>query len=181
MKFSGAERRQERTPGSITGGRGRQKQRHMNDKDLRRAKALARLLDSAIGIPGTPIRVGVDAILGIIPGAGDIAGAVLSSYIILAAARRGAPAEVLWRMVANVTIDTAFGAIPLVGDLFDVAYKSNVRNVEILERFAESPRKVTRRSRLLGVAILVAAVLVVIGLATLGVLLARAIWQLLTA
>src|SRR5687767_2496107 len=104
-----------------------------NDADVRRARALARALDTAIGVPGTPLRIGADAILGLIPGAGDIVGAALSSYIVLAAARRGAPPAVLWRMVANVAIDTAIGAIPVLGDLFDVAWKSNTKNVELLE------------------------------------------------
>jgi hypothetical protein len=151
-----------------------------NDADVRRARTLARALDTAIGVPGTPLRIGADAILGLIPGAGDIVGAALSSYIVLAAARRGAPPAVLWRMVANVAIDTAIGAIPVLGDLFDVAWKSNTMNVELLERFVAEPKNVTTRSRWIGVLIVIAVLLVLVGLATLGFLVARAIWQLIT-
>jgi hypothetical protein len=151
-----------------------------NDADVRRARALARALDTAIGVPGTPLRIGADAILGLIPGAGDIVGAALSSYIVLAAARRGAPPVVLWRMVANVAIDTAIGAIPVLGDLFDVAWKSNTMNVELLERFVAEPKNVTTRSRLIGALVVIAVLLVLVGLAALGFLVARAIWQLIT-
>lgn len=152
-----------------------------NDRDLRRARSLARALDTAVGIPGTPLRIGADAILGLIPGAGDVAGAALSAYIVLAATRKGAPPAVLWRMVANVAIDTAIGAIPVLGDLFDVAWKSNTMNVELLERFVAHPQKVTTRSRAIGILVVTIVLLVLIGLGTLGVLLARAIWQLITS
>lgn len=132
-----------------------------------------------MGVPGTPLRIGLDAVLGVIPGAGDVAGAALSGYIILAAARRGVPREVLWRMLANVAIDTGFGAIPLLGDVFDVAWRSNMANVDLLERHAVNPREVAASSRRAGV--MVSAVLIVLlaGVVTLGVLIARAIWQLL--
>jgi uncharacterized protein DUF4112 len=151
-----------------------------NDSELARARALSRILDSAVGIPGTPLRIGLDAILGIIPGGGDILGAALSGYIVLIAARRGIPRPVLWRMLANVAIDTGFGAVPLIGDMFDVAWRSNTKNVDLLERHAASPRETTRRSRLLGFAVAALILLALAGLATLGFLLARAVWQLIT-
>src|SRR5688500_16273473 len=99
-----------------------------NTGDLRSSRALARILDTAVRIPGTQIRFGLDALLGLIPGAGDVAGALLSSYIILAAARQGAPRAVLLRMIGNVALDSMVGAIPVLGDIFDVAFKSNARN-----------------------------------------------------
>jgi len=147
-----------------------------NDKDLDRARALARVLDSAIGIPGTPVRLGLDAILGLIPGAGDLIGGVLSGYIILAAARNGASRAVLLRMIGNVAIDTAIGSIPLIGDLFDVAFKSNIRNVVLLERLSTQPAAVEQSSRRLGVMVVVLLTLVLLGLVTLGVLVARLVW-----
>jgi hypothetical protein len=152
-----------------------------NDAELRRARALARVLDTAIGIPGTPLRIGADAILGVIPGAGDVLGAALSGYIVLAAARKGAPPSVLWRMVANVAIDTAIGSIPLLGDLFDVAWKSNTMNVALLERYVAEPQTVTTKSRMVAALVVIVVLLVLIGLGTLGFLLARAIWQLLSS
>jgi hypothetical protein len=152
-----------------------------NDRDLARARALSRILDSAIGIPGTPLRIGLDAIIGVIPGAGDIMGAVLSGYIVLTAARRGVPRAVLWRMLANVAIDTGCGAVPLLGDFFDVAWRSNTRNVDLLERHSRIPREVERTSRLYGFAVVAVILILLAALAALGFLIARAVWQLLTS
>lgn len=98
-----------------------------------RARAIARLLDTAFRVPGTNIRFGLDGILGLIPGVGDVAGAALSGYVILTAARAGAPSTLLARMLANVGIDALVGAVPLLGDLFDVAFRANVRNATLLE------------------------------------------------
>ena len=101
---------------------------------LRRLERLAIALDSAIVIPGTRIRFGADAVLGLFPGGGDVVGAVLSGYIVVAAARLGLPAKDLARMIVNVVTDTALGAVPIAGDLFDVYWKANLRNIEILRR-----------------------------------------------
>lgn len=150
-------------------------------KDVDNARALARVLDTAIGIPGTKLRVGLDALLGLIPGAGDAVSAALSGYIILAAARAGASRPVLVRMIGNVVLDTIVGSIPIVGDLFDVAFRANSRNVALLERLAIDPATVDRGSRRVGIIALVILALVLVGLVTLGVLLARLIWKLLTS
>ena len=149
-------------------------------KDLDNARALARVLDTAIGIPGTRIRVGLDAILGLIPGAGDAVSAALSGYIILAAARAGASRPVLLRMVGNVVLDTLIGAVPVLGDLFDIAFRSNARNVALLERHAVDPVAVDRGTRRFGVIIVAVLVLVILGIVTLGFMLARMLWGLLT-
>lgn len=113
-----------------------------------RVRRLARLLDAAVRIPGTGIRIGLDAVLGLIPAGGDVAGAVLSAWIVLTAARLGAPAPVLVRMTGNLVLDALLGAVPLVGDLFDVGWKANLRNVVLLERHLESPDRTRRRSAL---------------------------------
>lgn len=136
-------------------------------------------MDSAVGIPGTPWRIGLDAFLGLIPGAGDAIGAALSGYILLAAARKGAPTAVLGRMLANVLIDTALGAIPVVGDLFDVGYKSNLRNVALLEQFTARPREVTRGSRLLAIVTAGVLLLALAGIVVGAVSVARLVWRLL--
>lgn len=149
--------------------------------DIARARSLARILDSAVGVPGTPLRIGLDAILGLIPGGGDIAGAALSGYIVLTAARHGASRAVIGRMLLNVLLDTTIGAIPILGDLFDVAYKSNLRNVALLERHAAQQAVVTRQSRWVAAGVVAALILIAIGVGTLGVLIARAVWQLVTA
>jgi len=109
-------------------------------------RALARLLDSAIGIPGTNLRFGLDALIGLVPGVGDMAGAALSGYIVLAAARLGAPKPVLLRMLLNVAIDTGIGTVPLLGDLFDAGWRSNTRNTALLDRHLESPVEAKRAS-----------------------------------
>jgi hypothetical protein len=158
------------------------KSKMMTDgRDLDNARALARILDSAVGVPGTKIRVGLDAILGLIPGAGDAVSAALSGYIILAAARAGASKPVLLRMVGNVVLDTVIGAVPVLGDLFDVAFRANARNVALLERHGVDPAKVDRGSRRLGVAIVAILVLVILGVVTLGFLFARMLWGLITS
>ena len=142
---------------------------------LARARTLARLLDSAVKVPGTGVRFGADAILGLVPGLGDVAGAALAGYLVLLAQRLGAPRAVVLRMLANVAVDTAAGSVPLVGDLFDVAYKSNMRNLALLERAIERPTDTKRTSRLVVAAVIVGLVLLVAGGLVVTVLAIRAI------
>ena len=142
---------------------------------LARARTLARLLDSAVGVPGTGVRFGADAILGLVPGLGDVAGAALAGYLVLLAQRLGAPRAVVLRMLANVAVDTAAGSVPLVGDLFDVAYKSNMRNLALLERAIERPTDTKRTSRLVVAAVFLCLVLLVAGGLVVTVLAVRAI------
>jgi hypothetical protein len=100
---------------------------------------MARLLDAAIQIPGTRFRFGLDPLIGLVPGIGDIIGAMFSTFIIFQAARLGAPRSTLVRMMANVAVDTLVGEIPLLGDLFDFGWKSNIRNVALLEQHLDRP------------------------------------------
>lgn len=132
-----------------------------------RLRDLARVLDEAVRIPGTNIRIGLDALLGLLPGGGDIAGGVFSGLIILQAARAGAPTAVLSRMLGNTLLDVVIGAIPLLGDVFDVAWRANTRNVRLLESWRERPASTKRASTLTIGAILIALVLLV-GLAVWG-------------
>jgi Domain of unknown function (DUF4112) len=134
---------------------------------------LARLLDEVLRIPGTNIRFGLDAILGLIPGAGDVAGGILSTFIILQAARLGAPGSVLARMVMNVAIDSIVGAVPVLGDLFDIGWKSNTRNAALLERYAARPQATRRASRLAVTGAVAAVVLIVAGMIALVVAIIR--------
>jgi uncharacterized iron-regulated membrane protein len=97
-----------------------------------RLDALAKLMDSAIAVPGTRLRIGLDSVIGLVPGIGDIASALISSYIIWEARQLGVPRWKIARMVANTALDTTVGAIPVVGDVLDVFYKSNRRNLKIL-------------------------------------------------
>ena len=95
---------------------------------------LSHLLDDFLRIPGTQIRFGLDGIIGLIPGVGDIIGAMASWIIILAAWLRGVPKVTLARMLANVAIETIIGSVPVLGDAFDIAWKANRRNFALLER-----------------------------------------------
>jgi len=131
---------------------------------LQRARKIARMLDSAVAIPGTDFRIGLDPILGLLPGVGDIAGGALSAYIVLIAGRAGVPASVLLRMVVNVAVDTLIGGVPLLGDLFDAGWKSNMRNVSLLEQFIDRPRATRRSSAVLAIVMAVVALLLVVGI-----------------
>jgi hypothetical protein len=153
----------------------------LDDKELRRVRALARALDAAVAIPGTSIRLGLDPILGLIPGAGDVAGAALAGYIVLVATRAGVPSEVIWRMLGNVTVDAFIGTFPVVGDLFDVAFKANMRNVELLERHATEPAAVAKGSRRLGLLVIVIVLLLLVALGAGAFLVGRLLWQLLSS
>ena len=147
--------------------------------DLGRARTLARLLDAAVGIPGTPLRIGFDAVLGLIPGAGDMVAAALGGYIVLAAVRHGAPRAVVLRMLANIGIDTLLGSVPVLGDVFDVAYKSNLRNAELLERYAAQPERVVAATRRQQIVVVAALVLLVLAAGLLIFLAFRFVWQAL--
>jgi hypothetical protein len=147
---------------------------------LAHARTLTRLLDSAARIPGTEIRFGLDPILGVVPGLGDVCGAALAGYLVLLAQRLGAPRAVVLRMLANVAMDTAGGTVPVLGDAFDVAFKSSSRNLALLERALESPVRTGRASKLLVAGTLVALSLLAIGGLVLGVFVIRLIVRALS-
>lgn len=102
-------------------------------KKLKRIRKIAKLLDTAIGIPGTKFRFGLEPILGLLPGGGDLITALISAYTIYLAASFGLEKKEILKMVRNVAIDTAVGSVPIAGDIFDAFFKSNIRNLEILE------------------------------------------------
>ncbi|HXC47202.1 MAG TPA: DUF4112 domain-containing protein [Candidatus Sulfotelmatobacter sp.] len=119
---------------------------------------IAALLDDMFRIPGTQIRFGLDALIGWVPGVGDAAAAIASFLIVLAAWRRGVQAVTLVRMVANVVLETALGAIPVAGDIFHVFWKSNRRNYRLLIREREQPGANSRRDWMFLAIILLAAI-----------------------
>jgi hypothetical protein len=108
-----------------------------HEQEVQRLEELAHWLDSVFRIPGTNVRFGFDAILGLIPGLGDGIVALPSVYVVLAAHRMGVPKLTLARMGMNVGIDMVLGAVPLVGDLFDIGFKANRKNVALLRRHIE--------------------------------------------
>jgi len=117
------------------------------DERIARIDALASLLDTAFLVPGTNIRFGLDAIIGLIPGIGDAITTLISLYIVREARALGAPPLVVVRMLANVAIDGLFGAVPLVGDAFDVAWRANRRNMALLLRHLDKVEGARMRYR----------------------------------
>jgi hypothetical protein len=109
-------------------------------RDLVTLRRFAFLMDEAFVIPGTNFRVGLDAVLGLIPGIGDVIGAVLSTWIIAGALRHRVPARVIVRMVFNIAIDLLFGAVPVAGDVFDFMFEENMKNMRLLEKYRDRRR-----------------------------------------
>jgi Domain of unknown function (DUF4112) len=111
----------------------------MNDlerlKLLKKLERLARLMDTAWRIPFTKWRFGLDSVVGLVPGAGDALNLGVSLYTLLLARKLGAPGGLLLRMAANAGIDFGLGSVPVVGDVFDMFYKSNTRNLKLLTDF----------------------------------------------
>jgi hypothetical protein len=145
----------------------------IDPRRLQRLRRVGYLLDNAIAIPGTRFRLGLDSLIGLVPGVGDFAGGLLSLYIIVAAHRMGVPRSVLARMGWNVAVDTLVGAVPLLGDLFDIGFKSNLRNLALLDGFARQPGEVRRSSRRLLWVVILGIVVVAAGAIALSVLLLR--------
>jgi hypothetical protein len=111
-------------------------------RSLARLKRLAHVMDTALRIPGTRIRIGADSALGLIPGAGDVIGLGISAFALMEAWRLGAPPQLIARMISNVAIDTGLGAVPIVGDVFDLLFKSNTRNLKLLLNHLERELRV---------------------------------------
>ena len=141
--------------------------------DARRVQILARALDSAIRIPGTRITFGLDSIVGLVPGAGDLASALLSGYIVVASARMGVPPSVVARMILNLGVDTLVGSVPLLGDLFDVGFRANLRNAALLDRHLAAPAAVRRSSRLAVLAAIGGVILLAAGGVAIAMLVVR--------
>jgi len=111
------------------------------DDAMARITLVAKLMDNAFLIPGLNRRVGLDAVLGLVPGVGDALSAVLASYIIWEARQLGLPRWKIARMIGNVAVDTAIGAIPFAGDVFDVFFKANERNLRIIHEHLGTPKR----------------------------------------
>ena len=134
--------------------------RVFTDENLDR---LSHLLDDFIRIPGTPIRFGLDGIVGFIPGVGDLIAGLASMIIILAAWMRGVPRVTIARMALNVAIEPVVGWVPFLGNIFDIAWRANRRNYRLLEESIASPERHTATSRLILLAfcmVLIALILV---------------------
>lgn len=139
-----------------------------SDRGFTRVSRLSELLDNAVTIPGTSYRVGIDPLLGLFPGIGDYLGAFLSGYIIYEAARLGASRPTLLRMVSNVILETIVGLIPALGDLFDVVWKANAKNVTLLETQLASAEKREKADWFFLIVLLLGLFLIIIGIASLS-------------
>ena len=129
-----------------------------------KTQKMAQWLDSRFTIPGTNIRFGLDPIISLVPGAGDWLAGMVSSYFILLGVRADLPPYVLLRMGGNVLVDIIIGSVPLLGDLFDVAWKANTRNAELLESYRHDARSTEQHSRWMLWAIAVTLILLIIAL-----------------
>jgi len=107
---------------------------------LHRVRRLSHLLDDWLRIPGTRYRIGLDGLLGLIPGLGDVVGTLFSTYILFEAIQLGTPKTLLLRMVGNIALETLVGAIPILGDIFDIAWKANRKNADLLDAYLRSSR-----------------------------------------
>ncbi|HYD50914.1 MAG TPA: DUF4112 domain-containing protein [Terriglobales bacterium] len=144
---------------------GRMPQPH--DPDLRTAgiphwaERLVRFLDDGLQVPGTTFRVGFDALLGLIPGIGDLITTTTGLSLVYLAQQRGVPKVVLARMMMNLGIDSLFGAIPVLGDAFDIVFKANRRNLTLLQRYDRAPVEAGVRDTIFVVLVVLGALVVV--------------------
>lgn len=107
---------------------------------LNRIRRLSRLMDTAIRIPGIGLRIGLDPIIGLVPGLGDLISTAFSAYIIYLATRFNLPGKAIGWMIFNIGLEAIVGTVPLVGDLFDALYKSNIRNLKLLEEHLQGTK-----------------------------------------
>lgn len=134
--------------------------------ELQQLRRLSDLWDRAFAIPGTNFRVGIESLIGLLPGGGDLVGVGLSCYIVVRALQFGLPKSVLFQMLVNIAVDGLVGSVPILGDLFDTTWKANTKNVNLLEAHLQAPspaRKADRRFQVL--------FLIVLGLLALTLLL----------
>ena len=153
---------------------------NLSDKgvsSLKRLRQLSYALDNAIGIPGTSFRFGLDPILGAI--GGDVVTGLVSVYIVFEAMQMGLPAPTIGRMGFNILLDTLTGLVPVLGDLFDVGWKANSKNVALIEKHAASPTPSRAQDKAIAVVVLVALLALVVGMAALSVWIIAQVFGLL--
>lgn len=146
---------------------------------VKQLRKLSDLLDNAIRVPGTSLGVGLDPIIGLIPGGGDVLGGLISIYIVFSAAAMGLPKETLTRMASNIVFDSLAGTVPVFGDLFDVAWKANSKNMDILESHLESPQVSKSADRGFIFLLLGGLILFVIAIAALSVFIISLLVQII--
>lgn len=141
-------------------------------RTLSRLRQLSHVLDNAIPIPGVG-RIGLDPILGLLPGGGDVLTGAIAVYVVFEAARLGVPAATLGRMGLNILMDVLSGTVPILGDLVDVAWKANARNVALLEKHLETPRESGRADKIFAGVLILGLVVLIITVASLSFMIVR--------
>jgi hypothetical protein len=144
------------------------------DDKLAAVRAIARVMDTAVELPGG-IKLGLDSVLGLLPGVGDAISSAIGGYIVMVAAKMGVPKAVVWRMVMNLGVDAVVGVVPFAGDLLDVAWKANSKNVRLLEQALADPKAARRSSSWMLVWLALAVVLLAAGSAVVTWLIIRAV------
>lgn len=145
-------------------------------RTIRRLRRFSYLLDSAIRIPGTPYRIGIDPLLDILPIGGDFIGAALSIYIVFEAARMGVSRPILVQMVSNILLDTVIGTVPVLGTVADAVWKANGKNLDLLETELNIPQS-EKKADWLFLALLIGGLLIaIVVLAAISVMILRWLW-----
>jgi hypothetical protein len=144
--------------------------------DLVALRKFSILMDEAVGIPGTKFRFGLDPLLGLVPGFGDVISALLSAWIVAGALRHRVPMTKIFRMVFNILLDMTVGEVPLIGDLFDLAFEENVINMRILMKYRNRRLPPRKLSEVAGTVAVIVLVILAIGILSLAALIAGVIW-----
>lgn len=143
-----------------------------------RFRLLAYALDARWQVPGTGIRFGWDAVMGLVPGLGDALASLIGGYGLYVGWRLGAPVVVLARMLLNLGIETVVGTVPVAGDLFDIGFRADLRNVALLDQWLEKPHETRQRSRWLFLGLALGLLGVIMGAVALAVWVVRTLLSL---
>ena len=144
--------------------------------DLVALRKFSVLMDEAVGVPGTSFRFGLDPLLGLVPGVGDVISALLSAWIVAGALRHRVPMLKICRMVFNILADLIIGEIPLIGDIFDFAFEENVMNMRILMQYRNRRMPPRKASEIAAVLIVIVLIILGIGIVSVGLMIAALIW-----
>ena len=145
-------------------------------QDLVALRKFAFFMDEAISVPGTRMRVGFDALIGLIPGVGDIIGSLLSTWIIAGALRHRVPAPIIIRMVFNIAVDLVFGAVPVAGDVFDFLFEENMKNMRLLEKHRDRRRPPRSTAAIASTALAILLFFVLLSIAAVAGVVALGLW-----
>lgn len=145
-------------------------------RDLVALRRFAYFMDEAFRVPGTRFRIGADALLGLIPGIGDVIAGVMSTWIIIGALRHRVPAWIIVRMVLNVLLDLLFGAVPVAGDVFDFMFEENVANMRLLEKHRDRRRPPRSTAQIALVAAIIIGIVIVFAVGLVVAVIALVLW-----